>query len=423
MQEKDLEAMKASALFRTMLTSAFILLMLASAHLFMVVINAAEARVAAPQPSAGLSARMMTDRPLVEEFEAAIKKAKTADARRVLQASLDAERAGRPAELRTLPVTRFLVGAMLGLTTLGMALLWATSRLKGDAAQTVVGIFGGNLLWTGGVEYGLTLAARSLGVGKTVGVVDGQAVAIYGEYVLLKHTWGFLALVMAYLLFLESSRCPLFLFWRRNVPTMRGPVVAGRIDNYGPRSGFQYATTVWGFYLLLLWAYDEGAFGVFSFTTKAIMLLSIAGSIYCVYRLHQQTGWGPAVRYAVAAMIVVWTPIEIAGKWGVLREPWLLLKPETLFVFFGGLGAGTWALWRAQRRPAAPAEPAPGVAPLAEPALGGAPLAGPALGGAPLLAAKAPAEGGCPFALGKSADARRPGRGGEGQGAAVGAAA
>jgi hypothetical protein len=142
-----------------------------------------------------------------------------------------------------------------------------------------------------------------------------------------------------------------FLWWRKNVPTMRGPVVRGGIDNYGPRSGFQYATTVWGFYLLLLWAYDERVFGVFSLVTKGIMVLSIAGSIFCVWRLYQQTGWGTSVRYAVGAMIVVWTPIEIAGKWGLLREPWLLLKPEALLVFFGGLAIGTWGLWRAQRRP------------------------------------------------------------------------
>jgi hypothetical protein len=49
-------------------------------------------------------------------------------------------------------------------------------------------------------------------------------------------------------------------------------------------------------------------------------------------------------------MIMVWTPLEIAGKWGVFRQPWLLLKPEALVVFFGGLALGTWALWRAQRR-------------------------------------------------------------------------
>jgi hypothetical protein len=34
-----------------------------------------------------------------------------------------------------------------------------------------------------------------------------------------------------------------------------------------------------------------------------------------------------------------------------LKEPWLLLRADTLVIFFGGLAIGTWWLWRAQRRP------------------------------------------------------------------------
>lgn len=343
--------MKSSTALRTTLSSAFILLMLAAGHLLMVVINAAEHAIEAPQPS-GAPARMFTDRPLAEELEAALKKARTPENKAVIEAALLEAHAGRDVELKTLPVTRSLWVATLGLTALGLLLLWITSRLKGDAAQTIVGIFGGNMIWTGAVEYGLTIASRQLGVAKAVTAVDGQLIAVYGEYVLLKHTWGALVLVMAYLLYLESSRCPVFLFWRERVPTMRGALVTGRIDNYGPRSAFQYATTVWGFYLLLLWAYDEDVFGVHGLFTNGVMVASLAGTVYCVYRLTQYTGWGPAIRYAMGAMIIAWTPIEIAGKWGVLREPWLLLHPTTLVIFFGGLALGTWLLWRAQRRPA-----------------------------------------------------------------------
>lgn len=338
--------MTAPALIRTTLTSAFVLLMLASAHLFMVVINAVEIAVDPPLPAHGQVARMFSDQPLLGEIKAALQRTHDPAKQRVLETALASVERGEHLELKTLPVTRFLVFATLGLCLLGGVLLWLTSRLKSDAAQSILGIFGGNLLWTGAVEYGLTIGARSLGVGKAVGVVDGQLVVIYGEYVLMKHTWGVLAIVMIYLLFLESSRCPLFLWWRKRVPTMRGAVVSGRIDNYGPRSAFQYATTVWGFYLLLLWAYDEHLFGVYSWFTKSVMVLSIAGAMYCVQQLHQQIGWGPAVRYAVGAMVVAWTPIEIAGKWGVMRQPWLLLEPHALLVFFGGLAIGTWALWR-----------------------------------------------------------------------------
>ncbi len=342
--------MNKSAVFRATLSGIFVLFMLAAAHLFMVVINAAEHAVDPAVPSKGMEARLFTDRPLIEELEGALARTRSPEDKRVLEDSLASARAGEPVQLRTLPVTRFIVAAALALTALGGLLLWATSRLKGDAAQSIVGIFGGNLMWTGAIEYGLTIASRSLGIGKNVAVVDGQTIAIYGEYVLLKHTWGALVIITAYLLFLESSRCPIFLWWRKKVPTMRGPIVTGRIDNYGPRTAFQYATTVWFFYLLLLWAYDEQVAGVYSVATKAIMLLSLAGTIYYVNRLYHQTGWGTSVRYAVGAMVVAWTPVEIAGKWGWFAQPWLLLHPEPLIVFFGGLGLGTWGLWRAQKR-------------------------------------------------------------------------
>jgi hypothetical protein len=335
---------------RTALSSVFVLFMLAAAHLFMVVINAAEHHYAAPRVEDGAVARLYTDRPLAEELAVAIRRARTPETRAPLEAALAQVERGEALELRVPPVTPFLAWTAVGLCVLGLVLLLLTARLESDATQSIVGIFAGNLLWTGGVEYGLVIAARTLGVGKNIGVVDGHVVATFGEYVLLKHTWGLMGLVLAYLLFLESSRCTLFLGVRERIQMMRGPLTHGRIGNYGPRTAFQYASTVWAFYLLLLWAYDEHLFGVHSWTTYGILFGSLAGSVYCVYRLHQQTGWGPAVRYAVPAMIVVWTPIEILAKWNVFREPWLLLEPGPGAVFFGGLAVGTWALWRAQRR-------------------------------------------------------------------------
>ena len=352
---------RSSPLLRTVLTSVFVLFMLAAAHLLMVAINAVEVKVDPPRPAEGLSARMFNDRPIAEELDAALLKAHTPEKRQVLQAALSKVKAGEPLELHTLPVTGFLVYMTLGLTLLGVLLMWTTSRIKSDAAQSIVGIFAGNLMWTG-VEYGLTIAARTLGIAKAVGVYDGQVVAIYGEYTLMKHTWGVMALIFGYLLFLESSRCPIFLWWRKAVPTMRGPIVSGRIDNYGPRSAFQYATTVWGFYLLLLWAYDDRVFGVHGYFTKATLFFSIAGGFYTLYRLYQQPSWGTAIRYAVGAMIIVWTPIEIVGKWGLLREPWLILRPDMAVTFFGGLVLGTIWLWRAQRKPAKPVVKAPAFA-------------------------------------------------------------
>lgn len=334
---------------RTSLAATFMLFMLASGHLLMVAVNAAEVAVEHPGSApSGVAARLFTDLPLSEELRAAHARTRHPQQQAILAAGLASVERGEPLVLETLPVTPFLAWAAMALTLAGLVLIWLTSRLRSDAAQSIVGIFGGNLIWTGAVEYGLTLAARTFGIAKTVAVVDGRLVAVFGEYVLLKHTWGAMVLIVAYIAFLESSRCPVFLWWRRRVPSMRGALVTGRIDNYGPRTAFQYSTTVWGSYLLLLWAYDEQLFGVHGRFTTAVFLLSLGGTVYVLWRLHQHDGWGPAVRYAIGATIVAWTAVEIAGKWGLFREPWLLLQPLNVVVFFGGLGVGTWWLWRAQ---------------------------------------------------------------------------
>src|ERR1700759_3853697 len=81
--KKAVGPMTAAALIRTTLTSVFVFLMLASAHLFMVVINAAETTVEPPRPSAGQPARMFSDQPLQSELNAALQKTGAADKRQV----------------------------------------------------------------------------------------------------------------------------------------------------------------------------------------------------------------------------------------------------------------------------------------------------------------------------------------------------
>lgn len=335
---------------RTVLSAFFVLLMLGSAHLSMVVVNAIEMRLEHPTPAQGITARMYTDSPMADELAAALKKSRVPADQAVLRRALAEVQAGKVVEIRTLPVTPALVWSTLLITVAGLLLLWATTRMRTDAAQTIAGVFAGNLLWTGGVEYGLTIAGRALGVAKNVSVIDGQLAGIYGEYVLLKHTWGLMVLVVAYLLMQESSRCPISVWWRRFFVRASVTAGTGRIENYGSRSAVQYATTVWGFYLLLLWAYDEVVFGVHGIFTNVTMFATISGTLYVLWRLHQHRGWGPAIRYAIGAMIVAWTPLEIAGKWNLFTQPWLLLESTSFLVFFGGLTVGTLLLVRAARR-------------------------------------------------------------------------
>ena len=108
-----------SALLRTILTSVFVLFMLAAAHLFMVVINAAERTYEYPDPAMGQSARLFSDRPMTEEIEAALATAKTVEDQAVLEDALQRAEAGETIALRTLPVTQFLWLTALGLCVAG----------------------------------------------------------------------------------------------------------------------------------------------------------------------------------------------------------------------------------------------------------------------------------------------------------------
>jgi len=80
------------------------------------------------------------------------------------------------------------------------------------------------------------VAGRILGIAKKLSVFNGRLIGEYGEYILMKYSWGFLLIIIAYMLFLECSRCNFFLYFRRNFNIMRGSVANGKIDNYAPHN-------------------------------------------------------------------------------------------------------------------------------------------------------------------------------------------
>ncbi|MCC7293737.1 MAG: hypothetical protein IT449_16895 [Phycisphaerales bacterium] len=329
----------ASGVVRAALGFVFVYFTIAAAHLLMVAVNTLDERFSALRyQSDGVEARWLGDAPLAEEI----------DALRRRGGAVAAARTSQP--LRMLPVSPFLVGAAAGLILSGFALLLISRRVRSDALQTIMGVFAGLSIWTGGVEYGLVIASRSLGIAKSVAPYDGRIVGCFGEYVLLKHTWGILVVVCAYLLFLESNRCPVFVWFRRRLPLMRGAVACGRVENYAPRVAFEYVTITWTFYVLLLWAYDPLVFGVRGMLTHALFFGSFGVTGWLVVKLCRQRGHGPALRYAIGVGIVAWTPVEIAAKWRLFEQPWCLLQPTTALAFFGGTALSTGLVVREVRR-------------------------------------------------------------------------
>jgi hypothetical protein len=221
---------------------------------------------------------------------------------------------------------------------LGIILLVMTRFIASSSWQSLLGALSGVLLWTGGVEYGFIYGAHDLGIE----TVDGTS----GEYLLLKHTWSLLLLLVIYLLLHEGNRCNLFIWLRRKLWLNRNPIASGKIGNYGPRTAFEMVSILWFFYVLLLVLYDEKLVGKQHFLTYATLALSLGGGGYLFYKLLRIKDLGLAIRYAIPTVIILWNVVEILAKWNFFDEPWITLNTPIVLSVVAALVAGLYFVIR-----------------------------------------------------------------------------
>jgi hypothetical protein len=109
---------------------------------------------------------------------------------------------------------------------------------------------------------------------------------------------------------------------RKKLNLMRGATATGKIDNYGPRTAFEMIAVLWAIYVMMMLAYDVG---VKSWATYLEFAVCLGGGIYAIYQLYHKKTWGTAIRYAIPTVIIIWTNVELASKWGFFVEPWIAL--------------------------------------------------------------------------------------------------
>ncbi len=224
----------------------------------------------------------------------------------------------------------------------GFLLIVLTRFIKSAGWQSFLGAFSGVFMWTGVVEYGFIYGAEQLGVGE----LNGSK----GEYRLLTHTWSLVLLLSIYLLFHESVRCNFFVWLRRKLKLLRGPAVHGKVENYGPRTAFEMISVLWFFYVVMLLLYDENIFGVHHPATYLFLLLSLAGSVWLLYRLVRIADMGHALRYAIPTVIIFWNAIEILIKWKIFSEPWITLNLPIMATILAAFVAGVYCVVKDLRK-------------------------------------------------------------------------
>ena len=244
-----------------------------------------------------------------------------------------------------------VAGFLLGL--LGFVLVIIGVFARGDTRQTLWGLFGGLLFWTGWVEFLFMYYARRYGVPPEI---EHGVVVTKPEYLILPATFGMWMMTMLMYVFSTRNGC-LFITWLQKV------LFRGRRNQIAVRPMTRHTSIVtfmevnmmlWASYLLLMFCYDKNFLGDHDPVTFLVGLGCLVGSVFMLKRQLHLAAWGANIRMAIATVIVFWTPVEILGRINFFKEFWVqpekfVLPMLIILLVFITLGLYLWVTSRSRR--------------------------------------------------------------------------
>lgn len=236
----------------------------------------------------------------------------------------------------------------------GLILVIIGVFVKGDTRQTLWGLFGGLLFWTGWVEFLFLYYARRYGVPPEI---ENGVVVTKPEYLIMPASFGLWMMVMTMYVFSTKNGCDL-ITWIQKVcfRSKRKVVVVQPMTRHTSIVTFmELNMMLWGLYLLLMFCYDKRFLGDHHPVTFFVGLGCLAGSLFMLRRQLHIASWGANIRMAIATVIVFWTPVEILGRINFFKEFWV--EPEkyrlqmiAILAVFIVLGFYLWIKSKLHRR-------------------------------------------------------------------------
>ena len=244
-----------------------------------------------------------------------------------------------------------VAGFLLGL--LGFVLVIIGVFARGDTRQTLWGLFGGLLFWTGWVEFLFMYYARRYGVQPEI---EHGVVVTKPEYLILPASFGMWMMTMLMYVFSTRNGC-LFITWLQKVlfRGRRSQIVVRPMTRHTSIVTFMEVNMMlWAFYLLLMFCYDKNFLGDHHPVTFLVGLGCLVGSIFMLKRQLHLAAWGANIRMAIATVIVFWTPVEILGRINFFKEFWgqpekYALPMLIILLVFITLGLYLWVTSRSRR--------------------------------------------------------------------------
>ncbi len=246
---------------------------------------------------------------------------------------------------RTLPPSAVHVSAF-AIGGVGLAMVVAGVFARGDTRQTLLGLFGGLLFWTGWVEFLFQYYAVRWGTQPEI--VDGEIVT-RPEYLILPATFGLWVMVMMLYVFCTKNGCDFINWWQRMLFRDRKTEIAVRpmTRHTSIVTFMELYMILWTSYLLLMFCYDSHFLGDRHPVTSFVGVGCLAGAVLMFRRQLRLASWGANIRMSIATVIVFWTPVEILGRMDFFNEIWVepqkyAMQMTIMLVAFVSLAGYMW---------------------------------------------------------------------------------
>ena len=259
--------------------------------------------------------------------------------------------------------------------------------VKNDTAQTLWGLFGGLLFWTGWIEFLLSYYAARYGahydligsgvVTTTTQYLDGIGIshetlingvnindmthaelkALTGsrpEYLMMPATFGLWMMFMVIYIFNSKSGC-LAYNWLQKVffKEKRNEIVPKSMTRHTSITTFlELNVMMWSLYLLLMFCYDPVFLGDSHPITLLIAIGCLVGSIFMFRYQLKLASWGANIRMAISTVLVFWTTVEIASRNNLLNEIWIEPQqyiPQMITILVAFLALAAFFIFKAAK--------------------------------------------------------------------------
>lgn len=236
----------------------------------------------------------------------------------------------------------------------GMLMVIAGVFAKGDTRQTLWGLFGGLLFWTGWVEFLFMYFANRFGTDPQLDPVTGEVVT-RPEYLILPASFGFWMMVLILYTFSTRNGCNFINWIQRRVLGSKKDLIACRpMTRHASIVTFmELMMILWGSYLLLMFCYDDRFIGDHHPVTLMIGVACLIGSFFIFAKQLRLKAWGANIRMAIATVIVFWTPVEIMGRMNLFKEIWIAPmehKTEMLIILVAFLILAAYLVYKSAMR-------------------------------------------------------------------------